>query len=185
MPNPVVPTPPPIRLPDRSVNQPTINQRSIGKMQLKQELRDLLVGADRTFLANDQTVNNSTTLVDITGFAVTVVNGQNLFIKAILAVDSSTVADVKVDLSAPTGSVGYFSIWADQGAGSAVIGTSFTTSTTIARAGLGAGTVNLLHCEAFVDCAAAGTVKLQFAQNTAEVSNTTIKAGSFFEVVTD
>lgn len=128
-----------------------------------------------------QTVNNSTSYVDVTQLALPVLANEGWEIDAFVIIDSSAAADAKLTFTGPAGMTMSHSIvlykntaasWlvaeGDPGGGGHLVG------------GEGAGTprlVYLAHCLILIG-ATAGTIQLRFAQNAAEVSDTKVRENS-------
>jgi hypothetical protein len=136
----------------------------------------------------DQTVNNSTTLVDDTHLLFSVAANEVWLIHAYLLIDSaSTVADIKFHWTVPASAT---MVWGPTGGAEP----SFTqwdavlTSTSADVLGTESGTQNfgtnsvptqgLLFAGVAAIAGTAGTVRLQWAQVTATVANTTLKTNS-------
>ena len=117
--------------------------------------------------AADQSVTNSTTLVDVTGLDVPIAIGQDTFIQWNILCDADAAADLKFAVTIPTGASRWWGHHLD-----AVTATSGTD----AYPANGVGTI--LKC--IIWCyvkggTAAGDATLQFAQNAAHASAATIR----------
>lgn len=130
----------------------------------------------------DETVNNSTVLQNDDSLVLPI-GANEIWLATWYPIwQSTTVADIKFAWTFPTGcSVGYGFLWSD--AANAVThyrqytGTSPTNSNALHGQGtelVGPAPMNL-H---IVNGSTSGNVTLQWAQNTAEVSNTIVKANS-------
>lgn len=128
----------------------------------------------------NEVVNNSTTLQnDDHLFWSTVANGVytmdlNLFY------DSGTTPDFKFDWTYPVGTTFDWGAIYYNLAGTLTTSGTFTEATVGAVGGLGVGTVVMLKASyVFVMGPSDGTLQMQFAQNTANASNTTLFTGSY------
>lgn len=138
-------------------------------------------------LTADVTVNNSTTLID-TELALPVDANRVYFIEAFLIFEGTTVADAKFGLTAPSGA----SIsWTRNALASTTTGTnagisrdvvtSFATALVVGAAGAGAPAAAMPS--GTLRTSAAGTITLQVAQNTAEATNTILRADSWLRLI--
>lgn len=136
--------------------------------------------------ANTTAVNNSTALVD-SGLSVSVAANKTYKLTGFIIVDSGTTPDLKYGFSGPAGAT---LTWITNGiiTGTASAQTIDRSMKTIGSApvaigvGAGAGVVSAMPFGTLITSATAGTFKLQFAQNTADVSDTKILAGSWIEL---
>lgn len=135
----------------------------------------------------DQNVNNSTALVNATGLVVPLPAANTLYSFQIWAsYMSSTVADIKFTCTIPAGATGFIG-----GAGLATTGGGGTGGdgewglvglpNPLAFGGAAAPLVVQLAGRVQVN-ATTGSLQVQFAQNTLEVSNTTLFAISYMSV---
>lgn len=126
-------------------------------------------------VSSTQTVNNSTTLVNITNLDIAVEASHQYKIEWDVFYDSNSTADIKFALSVPAGATG---VWAYNN-DVATLAAGFTLQTNTA---LSSGYHH--RFVAYVNVSTtAGSVALQFAQDTADASNTTIEPGSTIRVV--
>jgi hypothetical protein len=117
-------------------------------------------------VASDITVNNSTTLVDALEFEA--LANKKYMVFASLHFDSGATPDIKFGWSVPSGAAGNWNMQHDNvqnGLGSTDAVSCSGNDSTMLHAGIVIG-------------GTAGTVKLQFAQNTADASDTDLMAGS-------
>jgi hypothetical protein len=131
----------------------------------------------------DQIVNNSTTLVNDTHLFAPVLANEVWLIHAWVLFDSGTTPDIKFAWTVPasaTFSWGFPSSdagtanWANLGSPVAL-----ATTASIAIVSLGAGTVQGVNMTGIaVIAGTAGNVQLQWAQNTLNASNTTVRLNS-------
>lgn len=137
----------------------------------------------------DETVNNSTTLQDDDTFVLPVAANGVYFFECFLRYSTSAVADIKFGWTAPASATmdwgkghvaeaalgGFHALG---GAGSPT--TPAQVGGTQVGAGGGAGGGYMMLLAGFIVTAGtAGNVTLQWAQNTAEVSDTKVLKGSF------
>lgn len=140
-------------------------------------------------VATDVTVNASTTFADITGLSQAVGAGQTWQFDAVLHVSSNTTADVKVQVTKPTGATFIGTARGPQTTASddsslhqAAINAANPSVSFggIDTSGTNTGTLTAIQFTfRAVVGGTAGNIKLQFAQNTSDASNTIVKAGSF------
>lgn len=149
----------------------------------------------QAFLLSDATRNNTTSLADVADLLLVGSAGGKYALDAFLEYDSSTNADAKFGISAPTGTTGRIA------EGSVTLTAGGTTgdfdfSTQALNTGIavgGAGVGSKIACRMsgwvqFPDASDSGSimyVKVQFAQNTAEVSNTILYTGSWIRLTRD
>ncbi len=124
----------------------------------------------------DQTVNNSETLVNATSLSTSLLAGHCYIFLYTIYADSSAVADFKYTFAAVTNSVlpmfnRAFTQWT---AALQTAATSFGSTVESAAAGVAGINGGI----GFIKCVDAGTLQLQFAQATAEVSDTKLLEGS-------
>lgn len=138
----------------------------------------------RSTLSADQTVNNSTTLVD-SGLVVDVAPEAIYEVRGFLIYNSSTTADMNILFVGPAGATMNWS--GDSPHSAATSGnplihrTANTIGTTLTVGGFAANAIGQPLGVLTVG-ATAGTLKLQFAQAVAEVSNTILRAGSWLQL---
>lgn len=135
----------------------------------------------------DLTVNNNTTISNSTDLVAAVVANAWYTFDSLVRYDSGTTPDVKLQLTGPTGTAFTLARW---GAGTGATGTvnsidqGVTLGTTTwvqAFGGAGAGTSMTARVAGyFVVSTTAGNLQLGFAQNTANVSNTLLRQGTWF-----
>jgi hypothetical protein len=139
-------------------------------------------------------VNNSTTLVDVTGMTMPMSITSIYCVDGWLEYDAATAADVKFQLIVPSGSFGR--LWAGapdsaiaSNTGSSNFGSVDVGSQTLVGGGAGVGTRMGMRVSGWLQTSQIQTVadpltnpfkiKLQFAQNTANASNATVYANSW------
>ena len=131
----------------------------------------------------DQTVNNSSTLVNDTHLVLAVLANEVWVVNAYLMYDSGTIPDIKFAWTVPAGAtISWGAISSDTGAANwANIGSPVALATTgsMAFSCLGAGTIQgaILTGIAVIG-GTAGNVQLQWAQNTANASDTKVRLNS-------
>jgi hypothetical protein len=130
----------------------------------------------------DQSVTSSTVLVDCTTLALTVAANEVWLCEWSVVYQAGTVGDLKVAFTFPTAGEVIFDAqaWPDSGGTLNLSSFYATTSPTTSRSffGDGANRHPLRIQGIYVNGANAGTVQLQFAQNTSDGSATTVKANS-------
>ncbi len=124
------------------------------------------------------TVNNSTTLVNVVDLAFPIGATEKVLVIGYILYDSGTVPDVKVDWSLPANTTGNRMVTRLNTSGTIVL-TGAVGVTENQIGGEGAGTTSVLFMNALLEGVdTAGTAQLQFAQNTANGSDTKILADS-------
>jgi hypothetical protein len=131
--------------------------------------------------------NNTATLADDPHLSVSVVSGGVYEVEALLFYIAATTADVKIGWSSPASST---FLWGALGATSGAAPTSaasgdWNATNAAGTRTLGGGTVsvtNIAHVLGTLTAGADGTLTLQWAQGTAEVSDATLSAGSRLSV---
>lgn len=139
--------------------------------------------------AADQSVTNSTTLVDCTDMAFAVGASEVWTFRMLVWYDATTTGDLQVSIAGPAGATG---TW--QGTGLQNLATTVTDTVRFSAndiggtrgfGGVAVGTKQYLLINGIiVNGATAGTCKLQFAQNTLDAANATrVYANSFYSAV--
>jgi hypothetical protein len=143
--------------------------------------------ARRMRTTNAAAINNSTTLVNDGVLVVTLDVTGTFSFRGRLYYDSSAVADIKMALTFPA--------VAASGAKWGLLGRNATTQTNIdaivatasgtalAAGGNGVGTETFFDFEGFITTTATGSLQVQYAQNALDATNTTVRFGSFLEVI--
>jgi hypothetical protein len=150
-----------------------------------------VTGGNTVRMAGDVTVNNTTSLTDMTGLSVAVVAGATYKFDAWVMYTSLSTPDFKIQPSSPASTVGYWSLAgygrdvapaADTGLGGVHIVADIATSLTVA--GDATGTLRMA-CRAagYFTTVGAGTFVLRMGQRTANASNTVARTGSWLDVV--
>lgn len=124
----------------------------------------------------DTTVNDSTTLVNVTGLSVSLEANKSYRVLALIRFTSGATPDIKFGWATPSGlarAQGYSNGTPTDGSFSG--GSAWANSCTLLLSG-GDGIV-LLEGTIAVG-ATAGTLQLKVAQNTQDASDTTVEAGS-------
>jgi hypothetical protein len=117
----------------------------------------------------DTTVVSSTTLVNATGLVQAVEADALYWWRLLLSYDTGTTPDLKVAWTVPTGSTGFWGV-----AGATARASAYAATTVFLD---GANTLAVL--EGYLDTSStAGSLQLQFAQNTSTASNSIVRTGS-------
>jgi len=127
-------------------------------------------GGGFTFIekTGDQTVNNSTTLVNVTDFTFAADANSRYLVMYTAMFHSGATPDIKFGITVPTSSTGF---WGQHDNGV----TLAALSGIVILSGVGAGAERPALMFASVDTVGtAGNITLQFAQNTADVSDTVV-----------
>lgn len=135
----------------------------------------------------DTTVNNSTTFVDVPGCSLLVGATAAYFVDGFLEYDAATAADIKFQITGPTGTSGRLLVQGAHLTVPTVDNTAYAiigVGSTISLGGIGVGTKLGAHISGWLQTPAVQTlsdpltnpmkVKLQFAQNTANASNASV-----------
>lgn len=122
--------------------------------------------------AADQTVNNSTTLVNDTHLVFNAGRDEAWFARYLLLTNSSAVADVKFQLVLPAGATARVLYVGNNDAGT-LAEQEVAQAVNITVQGTGANRLIVLEAH-IVMSTTAGDIQLQWAQNTAEASNTRV-----------
>ncbi len=138
-------------------------------------------------VAADQSVTNSTTLVDATGMSFSVVSGGVYVVRGLLGGTGSTTGDVKIGFAAPAGSTLSWTPNMQPAAATATVGSVITDRSTLAQTQtlgtIGAAAIMTARIDGLLVAGATGTFKLQFAQGAADAGTASIlKADSYLLV---
>ena len=139
--------------------------------------------------ADTAAVNNSETLVNISELFATVGAGRNCAFNAWMFYDAATAADIKFTIAIPADATAYLLGIGPSTAIAAAIGDAAFrysvgsgTPTAIAFGGAGVGTILVAHLFGRCSFVTQGELQLQFAQNTADISDAIVRAGSYLDV---
>lgn len=139
--------------------------------------------------AASQTVNNSATLVNDGELTLPVDANTTYVINAAFLHSSNSTADIKIGLTYPTGSTCSWgavrqdvTVSTPTGAVDLGSGSGVASGNTYTGAGTGATQINLLMGSIIVG-STSGAIQIQFAQNTANASNTIMLAGSYLMLI--
>lgn len=133
----------------------------------------------------DQSVNASTTLVNVTDLVQALGASEVWQFEGHLYFDSGTTPDLKVAFTVPAGATLKWSILGHQDPGGTLWAGVVETGSGVAQAiaAAGVGTPRLLKLYGLVvNGATPGNLQMQFAQNTSNASNSTIQANSILVV---
>ena len=125
----------------------------------------------------DQVINNSNTLTDDTELQFEVKAGETYWLESQLYITTDSTPDFKYNFDCPAGSAGWFAHrWPTGYKKSEAFGTPVVVlSTELSSA-------YWHRWDGFIKAGADGKVKLQWAQDTADASDTKLLAGSFIIV---
>lgn len=131
--------------------------------------------------AADETVNNSATSQNDNELTFAIGPGEEWVGEVVLFVSGDGTADFRAALSVPPGASALYANHGPRLADTIVIADPYATSGDLSN--MGAATTGALHVIRFsvVNGSTAGSVTLQWAQRTATVADTTLKAGSYIE----
>lgn len=142
----------------------------------------------------DVTKNASTTLGDVTGLGLSVAANATYALDGWIYFESNPTADIKFALTLPSGSTGVMGFYGPNLATAPVVNQerinyvdmgvySATASATYGIGGddefTGSVWVTAQPRGVITTSSTAGTIQVQFAQNTSNASNTKVKAGSW------
>lgn len=160
--------------------------------QLNQQIRDNLTAlSDRTqavYKSADETVNNVVVLQNDDELFFNVVAGQKyIFSVNLIHTSASATPDIAVGFTFPTGTMNWLGTGLDTAAAAStasvrIAGTAGAASGTSIGFGVLTSTSGLQITGSY-SCTTGGTVRLQWAQNTATVADTTVKAGSSLQAI--
>jgi hypothetical protein len=144
------------------------------------ELNDL---APRyAYKTSDETVNNSSTLQDDDFMALTVAASTKYEMRLYVIYNSGTTPDFKLGWTLPTGATNTYRYdYFDTGASPQKLYSSTVPTTGLAFGGIAAD-IYVLFTGTVSISTTAGTMQVQWAQNTPTVANTTVRAGSFLKL---
>ncbi|KDN83480.1 hypothetical protein [Kitasatospora cheerisanensis] len=164
-----------MRTPDSLTVDGNLNVSGIGQRQFAR----VAVGAE-------QSVTNSTSLVDATGFTFPVVSGGVYVVRGLVGGAGSTIGDLKIGWIAPASSTFDWTPTMQPSSGSATVGSVITDRSTLAQSQIlgtiGTGTTMTALINGLLVAGGAGTFRMMIAQGTADATPSTLKAGSFLTV---
>jgi hypothetical protein len=132
-------------------------------------------------------INASTVLVNDPVLVASLDTGATYGWECIIYYDSSTTADIKFAFTTPTFSFMRWSLTglattATTNEGSVRIATVNVSGTSSQLGGIGVGTIVSAKLEGSITTTAAGNLQLQYAQQTSDATNTTVRTGSDLKV---
>lgn len=126
-----------------------------------------------------QIVNNSTTLVNDTELSWPLSANAEYCLDLYIINTSTATADFKFKFTLPAGATCVWSaIYYDPGTSAVTLGSGFTGATTAVNNGLAGPVLTAVHMS-IVTSATTGSITLQWAQNVAVVTDTSVSAGSY------
>lgn len=133
----------------------------------------------------DETLNNSATLQNDDVLAMSIEANSAYYMHLVLGYSASVVADFKWGFTGPAGYGGNSNIvYLDPGGGTQLIGSYAITSTRIVAAqGVGAPFCLAEEHAIVTTAGTAGTLQVQWAQNTQEATNLVVYASSFLSLL--
>lgn len=137
-------------------------------------LTDRVIVTQKTAI---QTVNNTTTLVAVTGLSSSVAANSRYSFHGRIDFITGATPDIKLGWSYPSGATMFWSAVGYDLAGAIFDGDRFIETDTFAAAGAAAND-EFFVWGALITSTTSGTFGPTFAQNTANASNTSINAGS-------
>lgn len=143
--------------------------------------------AHRMRTTNAAAINNSTVLVNDAVLIVPLDVTGTFSFRGRLYYDSSTIADIKMAITSPAVVANGFK-WgllgrnaATQTNVDAIVATA--SGAALAAGGNAVGTETFFDFEGFITTTATGNIQVQYAQNAADPTNTTVRFGSFLDVI--
>jgi len=130
-------------------------------------------------------INNSTTLVSDAVMTASLVASATYHYEGEIVYDASTVADIKVATVWPGGATpGRFNAFGHDTTTTTTFKSSSVTASgaAINFGGLGVGTFSVLRFSGFLTTVGAGTFAIQYAQQTAEATNLTVRSSSYLRM---
>jgi hypothetical protein len=139
------------------------------------------------YQVTDQTVNNTTTFLSSTYLTFSVAAGLTYVAEAQIIYDTNATADFKYNWLGPAGVFIRGSAWASAVTAAAVDATIYHDAVDLTgpwpAGGIASGTMMTVRPWAAIGVGAtAGSLTFQFAQNTANASNTLLKACSWIRL---
>lgn len=117
----------------------------------------------------DVTVNNSTTVVDLTGLTFDVVSGETWIFLSALAGQANSTADFRIALTGPTASASSISIMSLGDSGSKGFTTTWATELTPGSSG--GGDPEQIMIYGYLVASSTATVQIQGAQRVAQAND--------------
>lgn len=132
---------------------------------------------------SDETVNNSAVLQNDDQLVAAMVASATYRFHLRLIINSGTTPDFKFTFTLPAGATGSMELFEGSSPTSAatVLQGPFSVTTTVAMSGVGADQI-IIAQGVIVVSTTAGNAQLQWAQNTATGSNTSVKTNSFLHL---
>ena len=169
----------------------TVNDGTVWYDTTTDKFRGVVSGANLNFLmegeggmslivkAADETVNNSTTLQDDDHLLFAVAANEKWQFEGVLMFEGPTTADMKFAFSGPAASVGAWAGLQLEGTAQTDIGAELGTAQVLAFAN--SARQHVRFWGSIANGANAGNLKLEWAQDTATVADTTMHAGSYIK----
>ncbi len=123
----------------------------------------------------DQTINNNNTLFDDADLKISMSANSTYLVDVFLVFTSAAAADLKVCMKAITGATGYWGVSYDVTPTAKSLGD-------VQALGTDAST-QFTWFHGIIKTTTAGTFQIQWAQNTADAGNTTLKANSYISAI--
>lgn len=168
-----------------SVTVPTFYAGQVPTATQLQQLSDAITGRETIKIkSGDQVVTSATTgatLVNDTDLSVAVAASTTYAVEAVIIYAAGTTPDMKVAFTWPTGATMPWGLIGNTTAAAfqAVAFSAPASATTFSVGGTGVSNDLLLYLYGTLTVGTvAGTLQFQFAQNTADASATTVRAGS-------
>lgn len=143
------------------------------------QVEELRIRSARATL--DETVNNTATLQNDDELFLTVAANSVYELSGVIYHNSGTTPDFKIGWTYPTGLTMKYPILGFNGGLFAT--TQYTEASTPAIDGAGTADEFTIVGGLVIVSSTAGTLQMQFAQNTANASNTTRITGSYFKLI--
>lgn len=146
-----------------------------------------MVGPQLVTQLADLVVNNSVTLEDSPDLVLPVAPNGSYVLESQLIIDTDSTADSQIAFSTPAGSGIRLAYWADDGAATSIQSNLYHNAIDsggpVVFGGISFGTmITGRPCGWFINGPNLGEVRVQFAQNVAEVLNSALKTGSWMRL---
>lgn len=128
----------------------------------------------------DETLSNSTSLQDDDELVLSVVSGVTYQLKCLIYYGAGTTADFKAAFTHPGGTLEYAVACLDTAAAtSQTVSLAEASGSAKSFGGAGVASFRYLWYDGMYACTSSGSLQFQWAQNSAVVESTVVKAGSF------
>lgn len=138
------------------------------------------------YTPTDQTVNNTVTLVNSTNLVLSLAASASYIFDTLIMIDTNATADFQYNFALPSGAFIRQSFWASNNADTTTNAGIYHFAADLAASiigGVATGTyMSGRPTGIIITGVTAGNCQFQFAQNTANASNTVLKGGSWLHL---